>query len=124
MTKRTPTLTPLPRPSDNKSPFSEEKSSPSEKRWKPQGPITPPNSPIFLEETAAQAAMAASMEMDRFGEIVNQFIAQDEIPPFTLRQTLFFMTAMSLGAEMMSYLARQRKAEMAPTLFGPEGRPL
>jgi hypothetical protein len=126
MTKPKRLLHSLPAPSD---PTSSTTSSTDLRPWKPHGPTSlpspsHPNYLIFLQETAHQAMYAAEMEMDEHSEIVASFIESKVQPPFTLRDTLFHLTAMSVGAELLMMIAQHRQADASPTLFHPDGRPL
>lgn len=126
MTKAKPDLRALPPLSD---PTSSTTSSNGLPTWKPSGPrqLPHPNHPnyiAFLEETAVMAMTAAHYEMESHGAIVMDFMKQDAEPPYTLRDTVFKMTSLSLSAELLAMIARRRKAEAAPTLFHPDGRPL
>jgi hypothetical protein len=126
MTKPRLKLQPLPPPSE---PTSSSSSTSGLRPWKPHGPTslpepTHPNYLTFLQETAHQAMYAAEMEMDEHAEIVAQFVENKVQPPFTLRDTLYHLTSLSLGAELLMMIAQSRKADAAPTLFHPDGRPL
>lgn len=126
MKKSTPDLKLM--PPDSEPPFEPKSDSPYP-MWKPGGPKRPPppnhpNYPAFLEETAAMVMAATEMEMDFHGQIAQDFMAENRTPPFTLRQTLFYLTAMSLGSEMLAALAKQHRQAMSSRLVGPEGRPL
>jgi hypothetical protein len=110
-------------------PTSSSTSTTASRPWKPHGPTSlpepsHPNFLTFLQETAHQTMYAAEMMMDEHGEIAAQFMAEGRNPPYTLRDVIFKMTAMSIGAELLMMIAQQKARDAAPTLFHPDGRPL
>lgn len=98
-------------------------------RWKPSGPSTPPdrdhpNYPDFLEEVSALAMEAATRELSAHAGYAQPYLGTGTAIPYSLRQTMFTLTGLSLGAELLTGIARALRDERGPTLLSPEGRPL